>query len=268
MDRAEERAFVRRLVRMDERAWETFCSEHSTALRTFVQLQFGCARETAEDVVQMSFVRCVKSIKSFDPSRGRLFTWLKAVAQNEAHTLLRERQSPPQATADMGCSHDFPYEAIDHLDHALLPDEVLAQQEVRLLIHEVMAETFKKVEPHAGEILGSVRVVMVPSADFKGRIVDQNGVPIAKKTVVCHLDFGGDLRLDRDASTDAEGRFALRDITPGVVRLSIEVDSVLFNDVISPPFELKPGETKDLGQIVLKDGAPVPSDSQPNAKGR
>jgi len=140
MDQAEEKAFVRRLARMDERAWETLCSEHSTALRTFVQLQFGCARETAEDVVQMSFVRCVKSIKSFDPSRGRLFTWLKAVARNEAHTLLRGRQSPPQATTDMGRSQGFPYEAIDHLDQALLPDEVLAQQEVRLLIHEVMAE--------------------------------------------------------------------------------------------------------------------------------
>jgi RNA polymerase sigma-70 factor (ECF subfamily) len=144
MDQAEERAFVRRLVRMDERAWETFCSEHSTALRNFVQLQFGCTRETAEDLVQMSFVRCVKSIKSFDPSRGRLFAWLKAVARNEAHTLLRERQSPPQATADTGRLQGFPYEAIDHLDHALLPDEVLAQQEVRLLIHEVMAELYSR----------------------------------------------------------------------------------------------------------------------------
>jgi hypothetical protein len=149
----------------------------------------------------------------------------------------------------------------------LYPDEV---QYVRGfdLSGTLVAETFKKVEPRIGESLASVRVVMVLSAGFKGRIVDQDGVPTAKKTVVCHLDFGGDLRLDRGASTDAEGRFALANIAPGVVGLSIEVDSVLFNDVISPPFEFKPGETKDLGQIVLKDGAPVPSDSQPNAKGR
>ncbi len=106
MDQAEEKAFVLRLASMDERARETFCSEHSTPLRTFVQLQFGCARETAEDVVQMSFVRCVKSIKSFDPSRARLFTWLRAVARNEAHTLLRERRSPPQATADASRSQE------------------------------------------------------------------------------------------------------------------------------------------------------------------
>lgn len=149
----------------------------------------------------------------------------------------------------------------------LYPDEV---QYVRGfdLSGTLVAETFKKVEPREGEILGSVRVVMVPSAGFKGRIVDQDGTPIAKKTVVCHLDFGGNLRWDRGAATDAEGRFRLEDVVPGVVRLSLEVDSTLFNDVISPPFELKPGETKDLGRIALKDGAMAPSNSQSTIKGR
>jgi len=150
----------------------------------------------------------------------------------------------------------------------LYPDEVQYVRGFDLSGGNLVAETFKRVEPHAGEALASVRVVMVPSAGFKARIVDQNNAPIAKKAVVCHLDFGGDLRLDRGAWTDADGRFTLKDITPGVVRLSIEVDSVLFNDVITPPFELKPGETKELGQITLKDGASVPSDSQPSTAGR
>ena len=113
-----------------------------------------------------------------------------------------------------------------------------------------------------------MRVVMVPSADFKGQIVGQDGEPFVKKTTIWRLDFGGDLRLDRGATTDAQGRFSLEGIAPGVVRLSTEVDSVLFNDVIAPPFELKPGETKDPGRMALKDGLPVSSDSQRSTKGR
>ncbi len=136
MDQAEERTLVRQLVKMDEGAWETFCREYSVPLREFVRVQFGCTRETAEDVVQMSFVRCVRSIKSFDPSRGRLFAWLKAVSKNEAHTALRELQDPPAGTARAFGSLD----AIEDINHALLPDEVLAQQEVQLLIHEVIVE--------------------------------------------------------------------------------------------------------------------------------
>ena len=139
MDQAEERTIVRQLVKMDEGAWETFCREYSVPLREFVRVQFGCTRETAEDVVQMSLVRCVKSIKSFDPSRGRLFAWLKAVSRNEAHTSLRN-QDPPGTGARASGSRGIPYGAIGDIDHALLPDEVLAQQEVQLLIHEVMVE--------------------------------------------------------------------------------------------------------------------------------
>ncbi len=133
MDQAEERTLVRQLVKMDDGAWEIFCREYSVPLREFVRVQFGCTREAAEDIVQMSLVRCVKSIKSFDPSRGRLFTWLKAVSRNEAHTSLRN-QDPPGTAA---CASGF-CGAIGDIDHAPLPDEVLAQREVQLLIHEVM----------------------------------------------------------------------------------------------------------------------------------
>ena len=135
MDQAEEKTLVRQLVMMDEGAWETFCREYSVPLREFVRVQFGCTREGAEDVVQMSLVRCVKSIKSFDPSRGRLFAWLKAVSRNEAHTSLRN-QGPPASAAHASGSCG----AIEDIDHALLPDEVLAQREVQLLIREVMVE--------------------------------------------------------------------------------------------------------------------------------
>jgi RNA polymerase sigma factor (sigma-70 family) len=134
MDQTEEKALVRGLVKMNEGAWEVFCSEYSLPLLAYVQLQFACSREWAEDVVQMSFVRCVKSIGSFDPSQGRLFTWLKAVARNEARTMLSACPARPEVTAETMC------EVIEGLDDALLPDEVLARKEAQLLVHEALME--------------------------------------------------------------------------------------------------------------------------------
>lgn len=134
MDQAEEKALVRGLVRMDDGAWEVFCRDYSPPLLTYVQLQFVCNRELAEEVVQTSFVRCVRSIKSFHPSQGRLFPWLKAVARNEAHTTLSAYQARPAAVSASPC------EAIEGLDEAVLPDEVLARKEAQLLVHETLME--------------------------------------------------------------------------------------------------------------------------------
>lgn len=134
MDQAEEKTLVRGLIRMDEGAWKVFCGEYSLPLLTYVRLRFACSRESAEEIVQMAFVRCVKSIRSFDASRGRLFPWLKAVAGNEAHTWLAAYPAQPQAAAeDLG-------EAVESLDETVLPDEVLARRETQLLVHEALME--------------------------------------------------------------------------------------------------------------------------------
>ncbi len=38
----------------------------------------------------------------------------------------------------------------------------------------------------------------------------------------------------------------------------MEIDSVVFDDVVGESFELKPGERKDLGEIILKNGLDKP----------
>jgi RNA polymerase sigma-70 factor (ECF subfamily) len=123
---------------MDGPAWEQFCREFSMPLLTFVQVQFGCGREAAEEAVQMSFVRCVKSIRSFDPARGRLLAWLKAVSRNEAHTLLSKSPAQPEMMTDPPL--DVSRAILEKWEEAPLPEETLARQETRQLVQEAMTE--------------------------------------------------------------------------------------------------------------------------------
>ncbi len=134
MDQTEQKAFVRKLKKMDERAWEVFCREYSLPLLAFVQFRFGCNREKAEEIVQMTFIRCIKSIRTFKPSRGRLLNWLKAISKNEAHTLLQQEQK--QLATIEGI--------FEEIDTVALSEEMVGKEEVQLLIHETIAELYSR----------------------------------------------------------------------------------------------------------------------------
>ncbi|HUT91263.1 MAG TPA: sigma-70 family RNA polymerase sigma factor [Thermoguttaceae bacterium] len=140
MDSREENALVRKLARGDEAAWEAFCGEYSAVLVQFVRLAFGCGREKSEEIVQMTFLRCVRSIGTFDPARGRLFPWLKAVARNEARSCLRgDLRGGVELLLSAVPQHVLDRLA-DAIDRAPLPDELLARQDTQMLIRECLTE--------------------------------------------------------------------------------------------------------------------------------
>ena len=131
----EEWSLVERLAQLDDSAWEEFCREYSGPLVGTVRLRFGCSQELAEEVVHMTFVRCVRSIKTFDPARGGLFGWLNAIARNEAHTLLRKASPPGRVELDPADR-----QWIERIDEAELPDEQLCRQEIQFLILDTVME--------------------------------------------------------------------------------------------------------------------------------
>ena len=135
MDLSEEHALVQRLVRMDEQAWEAFCRAYSAALLGFVRYRFGADRQQAQDVIQMTFARCVRSIHTFKPSRGRLLGWLRTVAANEARTYLGRRGTKPlnQGIDVLECLRDA-------IDTTPLPDELLAQEETRAIVQGCLTQ--------------------------------------------------------------------------------------------------------------------------------
>ncbi len=130
-----ETRLVKRLAEKDERAWEEFCRQYSGPLLSMVRMRFGCSPEQAEEIVHVAFIRCVKSFKTFDPARGRLFDWLKAIAHNEACRLLRQTAPSGQVALESPDGH-----WLEQIDVADLPDEHLCRQEVRwLVLDTVMA---------------------------------------------------------------------------------------------------------------------------------
>ena len=140
MDTAEEKALVAELAKLDESAWERFCHEYAPALFRFVQLCFGCRREQAEDIVQMAFTRCVRSIGTFDPARGRLAGWLRTVARNEAHTCLRKGAGGAAVVSLSSLPRPVADQILEALDNRPLPDEVLAREDVRLAIRSALSK--------------------------------------------------------------------------------------------------------------------------------
>lgn len=131
----EEHVLVKRLAAKDDSAWEVFCHQYSGPLLSAVRLRFGCSQEIAEEVVHLTFIRCVKSIHGFDPARGRLFDWLKAIARNEAHTLFRKMSPHNQVELE-------PVDAawLEQVDQTELPPDRLCRQEVRSVILEAVME--------------------------------------------------------------------------------------------------------------------------------
>ena len=80
-----------------------------------VQLYFvrsGFTAADAEDLSQEAFIRFFRSLKSFDPQRGQLRTWLGAIARNVARrrwaARTAESQYDPQLAENMFASIDNP----------------------------------------------------------------------------------------------------------------------------------------------------------------
>jgi protocatechuate 3,4-dioxygenase beta subunit len=119
---------------------------------------------------------------------------------------------------------------------------------------DLVAESFEMVEPQAGQIIDDLQIVMVPAGSISGQLVNENDEPFSETEVNCKLDFADGIKKEHRMKTDSAGRFEIDRLTPGIVKLSMETGSVVFGDVTGGPFELKPGERKNLGKMTLRNG--------------
>ena len=87
----------------DKQAWDHFVDRYATVIfaavhRTLRGHGVAGETETAEDVAQDVFLRLVKNdfhlLRTFDPSRASLATWLTIVARSAAIDFLRRKRLP------------------------------------------------------------------------------------------------------------------------------------------------------------------------------
>jgi RNA polymerase sigma-70 factor (ECF subfamily) len=102
----DEAILVASLATGDARALELLYERHSRGVYSLA-LRLLADGQTAEDVVQETFLKLWRQPRAYQPSRGRLLPWLLGVAHHYAVDLLRRRQleqrrriSAPQANGD------------------------------------------------------------------------------------------------------------------------------------------------------------------------
>ena len=118
----------------------------------------------------------------------------------------------------------------------------------------LVAEGFEMVEPQAGQLMDSLQIVMVPSGSISGQLINENNEPFAETVILCKLDFADGVQKKHRVKEDLDGQFGIDRLPPGIVKLSMEVDSVIFDDVLGESFEIKPSSSRDLGRIILRNG--------------
>lgn len=78
------------LQQQDEKAFSYLYDNYSGALFGIVH-SIVTDRETASDVLQQVFVNIWRRIGTYDPAKGRLFTWMLNIARNAAIDEVRSR---------------------------------------------------------------------------------------------------------------------------------------------------------------------------------
>lgn len=85
-----EQELVALLQQRNEKAFSYLYDNYSGALYGIIH-SIVSDRETANDVLQEVFVNIWKKIESYDPEKGRLFTWMLNVARNAAIDKIRSK---------------------------------------------------------------------------------------------------------------------------------------------------------------------------------
>jgi protocatechuate 3,4-dioxygenase beta subunit len=104
----------------------------------------------------------------------------------------------------------------------------------------------------------TVEVKLAPWATISGRLVDADGKPMADVRLGFTQSLEdtdpagtGDLP-DRDAKTDADGRFTLSGFAPGVRYNLAAIGNARIYATFGRDLQFKAGEQKDLGEVIGK----------------
>ena len=128
------------LTRGDKGAWEAFVRRYAGLVAAAVR---GVAREAAEveDLAQEVFVRLCKDdfrlLRSYDPTRAGLSTWITIVARSTARDAMR-RHRPVLMTIDAVPEARLAVDPIEPAERLKLPEALLSprQREILTMLYD------------------------------------------------------------------------------------------------------------------------------------
>jgi RNA polymerase sigma factor (sigma-70 family) len=85
-----EQELISALKAKDDQAFSYLYDHYSGSLYSII-LQIVKTPETASDVLQDVFVNIWRKIESYDPLKGRLFTWMLNISRNASIDMLRSK---------------------------------------------------------------------------------------------------------------------------------------------------------------------------------
>jgi len=147
---------IRRLVRGEKAEWDTFVDRFSPVIYSAIRRTFlahvGTANEDdLRDLMQKVFVRLVKDdfklLKSYDPSRASLVTWLNLISRSATIDFLR-RLTPRTVPIDEGAMEVSDPRAPTPSLPIDIPSRLLSPRQ-KLILHLLFDE-----EMSTGEIAG------------------------------------------------------------------------------------------------------------------
>jgi RNA polymerase sigma factor (sigma-70 family) len=128
------------LVGGDKAAWDGFVRTHARLILAAVRA-LATSESEAEDLAQDVFVRLCKDefrlLKTYDPKRASLSTWLTIVARSTARDGLRRKRAP-QVTLDDAPEAALAVQPVEPARKLAIPEGLLSprQKEVLAMLYE------------------------------------------------------------------------------------------------------------------------------------
>jgi RNA polymerase sigma factor (sigma-70 family) len=157
-----EEDLLERLQCRDRKAFEDLYDRYSAALFGVIS-RILRDQALSEDVLQETFVKVWKKIHTYDPARGRFFTWMLNIARNLSIDKLRSKEIKYAASRTELDLTDFdrsgPSETmqVDHIGLKEMVGRLPEGQKEAIMLVYFGGYTHKEAAEHLGLKLGTLK---------------------------------------------------------------------------------------------------------------
>ncbi len=172
----EESALVERLQSKDALALNYLYDSYSKALFG-VLLRIVDSEEQAEEVLQDVFLKIWDKIDTYDPNKGRLYTWMVNISRNMAIDKLRSKENSKQNKTDSIDEYVYSFDkenyeetATDHIGMSKVMEKLSLDQKQVIDLVYFQGFTHSQVADDYNIPLGTVKT-RIKAAMSKLRLI-------------------------------------------------------------------------------------------------